>query len=50
MVYTGSGMDDIHDLEGVVTVRELFLAEEDEVIGDIMEKNVIFVRSGHDQE
>ncbi|HAI52987.1 MAG TPA: magnesium transporter, partial [Firmicutes bacterium] len=49
-VYTCYVMDDNRHLEGVVTVRELFLAEEDAVIGDIMEKNVIFVRTGDDQE
>jgi len=49
-VYTCYVMDDNRRLEGVVTVRELFLAEEDAVIGDIMEKNVIFVRTGDDQE
>ncbi|MFY9266373.1 MAG: magnesium transporter, partial [Limnochordia bacterium] len=49
-VYTCYVMDDNRHLEGVVTVRELFMAEEDAVIGDIMEKNVIFVRTGDDQE
>lgn len=32
-VYTCYVMDDNRHLEGVVTVRELFLAEEDAVIG-----------------
>lgn len=37
-------------LEGVITVRELFLADEDAVIGDIMERNVIAAHTSDDQE
>jgi len=49
-VYTCYVMDDNRRLEGVVTVRELFLAQDDDVIGDIMERNVIFARTSDDQE
>lgn len=49
-VYTCYVMDDNRRLEGVVTVRELFLADDDDIIGDIMEKNVIAVRTTEDQE
>ncbi|HHW71933.1 MAG TPA: magnesium transporter [Firmicutes bacterium] len=49
-VYTCYVTDENRHLEGVVTVRELFLADEDAVIGDIMERNVIFARTTDDQE
>lgn len=49
-VYTCYVMDDNRRLEGVVTVRQLFLARDDDIIGDIMEKNVIAARTTDDQE
>lgn len=49
-VYTCYVTDSNRRLEGVVTVRELFLADDDAVIEDIMTKNVIFARTTDDQE
>ena len=49
-VYTCYVIDDNRRLEGVVTVRELFLADEETVIGDIMETKVISARTSDDQE
>ena len=37
-------------LVGIVTVKDLFLAEEDDKIGDIMETNIISVETGEDKE
>ncbi len=37
-------------LEGVVTVKDLLLADDDAVIEDIMDSNVIFSHTGDDQE
>ncbi len=49
-VYTCFVMDANRHLEGVVTVKNLFLASEDAVIRDVMEKNVIFAQTTQDQE
>lgn len=49
-VYTCYVMDANRRLEGVVTVKNLFLASEDAIIGDIMEKNVIYAHTTDDQE
>ena len=49
-VYTCYVIDANRRLEGVITVRELFLADEDAVIGDIMERNVIAAHTSDDQE
>lgn len=49
-VYTCYVMDANRHLEGVITVKNLFLENDDAVIGDIMEKNVIFAQTTDDQE
>ncbi|NMB20791.1 MAG: magnesium transporter [Firmicutes bacterium] len=49
-VYTCYVIDANRRLEGVVTVKELFLADEDAIIGDIMETKVIAARTSDDQE
>ena len=49
-VYTCYVMDANRRLEGVVTVKNLFLEKDDAVIGDVMEKNVIFAHTIDDQE
>lgn len=49
-VYTCYVIDANRRLEGVVTVKELFLADEDAIIGDIMETKVIAARTTDDQE
>ncbi|NMB02856.1 MAG: magnesium transporter [Firmicutes bacterium] len=49
-VYTCYVMDANRRLEGVVTVKELFLADENAIIGDIMETNVISASTSDDQE
>lgn len=49
-VYTCYVIDGNRRLEGVVTVKELFLADEDAVIGDIMGTNVISASTSADQE
>lgn len=49
-VYTCYVMDANRHLEGVVTVKNLFLEKDDAVIGDVMEKNVIFAHTTDDQE
>ncbi len=49
-VYTCYVIDANRHLEGVVTVKNLFLAHEDALIGDVMEKNVIFAHTTDDQE
>ena len=49
-VYTCYVIDGNRRLEGVVTVKELFLADEDAVIADIMATKVIAARTSDDQE
>lgn len=49
-VYTCYVMDSNRRLEGVITVRELFLADEQAIIGDLMETNVIAAHTLDDQE
>lgn len=49
-VYTCYVIDSNRHLEGVVTVKRLFLANENAVLGDIMETNVIFAHTSDDQE
>ncbi|HBG01277.1 MAG TPA: magnesium transporter [Firmicutes bacterium] len=49
-VYTCYVMDANRHLQGVVTVKELFLAAEDAIIADIMETNVIYAQTTDDQE
>lgn len=43
-------IDDQRHLIGLLTIRTLLLAEEDDVIGDIMERNFIAVQTLDDQE
>ena len=43
-------IDDGRHLQGVLSIRTLLLAEEDDVIGDIMERNFISVQTLDDQE
>ena len=43
-------IDDSRHLLGVLSIRTLLLAEEDDVIGDIMERNFISVQTLDDQE
>ena len=43
-------IDDQRHLIGVLSIRTLLLAEEDDVIGDIMERNFICVQTLDDQE
>ena len=43
-------IDDRRHLIGLLTIRTLLLAEEDDVIGDIMERNLIAVQTLDDQE
>lgn len=49
-VYTCYVIDSNRRLQGVATVKRLFLAEEETVIGDMMETNVIFAHTTDDQE
>ena len=43
-------IDDGRRLMGMLTIRTILLAEEDDIIGDIMERNFIYVRTLDDQE
>ena len=43
-------IDEGRHLLGMLTIRTILLAEEDDVIGDIMERNFIYVRTLDDQE
>ena len=43
-------IDDRRHLIGLLTIRTLLLAEEDDIIGDIMERNLIAVQTLDDQE
>lgn len=43
-------IDEGRHLMGMLTIRTILLAEEDDVIGDIMERNFIYVRTLDDQE
>ena len=49
-VYTCYVMDENRHLEGVITVRELLMADDDTLISDIMHTNVIYARTTDDQE
>lgn len=42
--------DQARVLKGVVTIREILMAEEDDKIGDIMNDNVIYAETSTDQE
>ncbi|MBQ7680815.1 MAG: magnesium transporter [Oscillibacter sp.] len=43
-------IDEGRHLMGLLTIRTILLAEEDDIIGDIMERNFIYVRTLDDQE
>ena len=49
-IYTCYVIDDQRVLEGVVTLRELLMAHDVEVVGDIMETDVITAETTEDQE
>lgn len=49
-IYTCYVRDDDRHLIGLVTVKELLMAEYEDKISDIMETNVIFVRTTDDRE
>ena len=49
-VYTCYVMDENRHLEGVITVRELFLASDDTLIADIMDTKIISATTTDDQE
>lgn len=49
-IYTCYVTNDDKTLMGMVSVRTLLLAEEDEIIEDIMEPNVIYIHTLEDQE
>lgn len=49
-IYTCYVTDAFRKLEGVVSIKQLILAEEDDLVGDIMTKNIIFANTNDDQE
>ena len=49
-IYTCYVTDNNRRLQGVLTARELLLAKESDVIGDLMNTNVISVNTAEDQE
>lgn len=49
-IYTCYVTSESNVLMGVVTVKDILLAEEDALIGDIMDKDIISVETGVDQE
>jgi magnesium transporter len=49
-IYTCFVVSGDRRLEGVVTVKDMLLSDEDAVIGDIMDTNVIYVSTTEDQE
>lgn len=49
-IYTCYVTDNDRHLEGVVTVKELLLAKADDIVGDLMETNVISAVTTDDQE
>lgn len=49
-IYTIYVVDANRKLEGIVSLRELVIADEDEVIGNIMTKDVVYVNVYEDQE
>ena len=48
-IYTCYVMDEKRHLEGVVTVKDLLLSDDEDVIENIMDTNVIFVRTTDDR-
>ena len=49
-IYTCYVIDDQRRLEGVLTLRELLLARDDQLIGQLMEQDVITAETTEDQE
>ncbi|MEF9972235.1 MAG: magnesium transporter, partial [Oscillospiraceae bacterium] len=49
-IYTCFVISSDQKLEGVVTVKDLLLSEEEAIIGDIMDANVIFAKTTDDRE
>ncbi len=49
-IYTCYVTDENRKLIGVITAKDLMLAEQDSIIGDLMEENVIYVETGDDRE
>ena len=49
-VYTCYVTDKNRKLEGIVSLRKLVISEEDHTIEDIMDRDVIYVHTNHDQE
>lgn len=49
-IYTCYVTDNDRHLEGVITVKELLLAKSDDIVGDLMERNVISAVTTDDQE
>ncbi len=49
-IYTCYVTDENRILLGLVSVKDLLLAEQSEIIGDIMEQNIIYVNTLDDQE
>ena len=49
-IYTIYVVDDNRKLEGIVSLRELVIADDDTVIGDIMNTDVVYVNVYEDQE
>lgn len=49
-VYTLYVVDANRKLQGIVSLREVVVAEEDQIIGDMMEEEVIYVHTNDDRE
>ncbi len=49
-IYTSYVTDSERHLEGIISLRTLVTSEEDLVIGDIMEPDIVYVRTHDDQE
>ncbi len=49
-IYTIYVVDDNRKLEGIVSLRELVIADDNQIIGDIMTKDVVYVNVYEDQE
>jgi magnesium transporter len=49
-VYTAYVTDGKRVLEGIVTVKDLLLAQNEEIIADIMDENVIYANTNDDKE
>ncbi|MFA6844365.1 MAG: magnesium transporter [Sphaerochaetaceae bacterium] len=49
-IYTCYVTDSEHHLEGIVTIKDLLFSMDDKLVGDIMEKDVISIKTTDDQE